>query len=89
MKIKIKGEVEVLKILKSLKKRRRKRKEEKTIKQQHQQQQKENGCKNGKDISGTFFGVVVDSLGSVHFRTVPWSGLYFSRSIGPFLCSRY
>ena len=65
MKIKIKGEVEVLKILKSLKKRRRKRKEEKTIKQQHQQQQqKENGCKNGKDISGTFFGVV-GSVGSL------------------------
>ena len=28
-------------------------------------------------------------MGSVHFRLVPWSGLYFSRSIGPFLCSRY
>ena len=26
---------------------------------------------------------------SVHFRIVPWSILYFSRSIGPFLCSRY
>ena len=25
------------------------------------------------------------SVGSVHFRIVPWSGLYFSRSIGPFL----
>ena len=32
-----------------------------------------------------FVGIV----GSVHFRRVPWSGLYFSRSIGPFLCSRY
>ena len=29
------------------------------------------------------------SVGSVHFRIVPWSGLYFSRSIGPFLCSRH
>ena len=28
-------------------------------------------------------------VGSVHFRLVPWSGLYFSRSIGPFLCSWY
>ena len=28
-------------------------------------------------------------VGSVHFWLVPWSGLYFSRSIGPFLCSRY
>ena len=26
------------------------------------------------------------SVGSVHFRIVSWSGLYFSRSIGPFLC---
>ena len=26
-------------------------------------------------------------VGSVHFRLVPWSGLYFSTSIGPFLCS--
>ena len=25
--------------------------------------------------------------GSVHFQIVPWSGLYFSRSIGPFLYS--
>ena len=27
------------------------------------------------------------SVGSVHFQIVPWSGLYFSRSIGPFLRS--
>ena len=40
------------------------------------------------DISRTFSGVV-GSVGSVHFWIVPWSGLYFSRSIGPFLCSRY
>ena len=28
-------------------------------------------------------------VGSVHFWIVPWSGLYFSSSLGPFLCSRY
>ena len=44
---------------------------------------------NSKSISRTFSGVVVDSVGSVHFQIVRWSGLYFSRSIGPFLCSRY
>ena len=43
---------------------------------------------NSKNISRTFSGGVVDSVGSVHFQIVPWSGLYFSRSIGPFLCSR-
>ena len=42
---------------------------------------------NSKNISRTFSGVVVDSVGSVHFQIVPWSGLYFSRSIGPFLRS--
>ena len=36
-----------------------------------------------KNISRTFSGVVVGSVGSVHFRIVPWSSLYFSRSIGP------
>ena len=41
------------------------------------------------DISRTFSGVVVGSAGSVHFWMVPWSRLYFSRSIGPFLCSQY
>ena len=50
---------------------------------------KKNDSKNSKNISGTFSGVVVGSVGSVHFQVVPWSGLYFSRSIGPFLCSRY
>ena len=44
---------------------------------------------NSKNISRTFSGVVVGSVGSVHFWLVPWSGLYFSRSIGPFLSSRY
>ena len=50
---------------------------------------KKNDRKNSKDISRTFSGVVVGSVGSVHFQIVPWSGLYFSRSIGPFLCSWY
>ena len=44
---------------------------------------------NSKNISRTFSGVVVGSVGSVHFWIVPWSNLYFSRSIDPFLCSRY
>ena len=42
---------------------------------------------DSKNISRTFSGVV-GSVGSVHFQLVPWSDLYFSRSIGPFLCSR-
>ena len=50
---------------------------------------KKNDHKNSKNIYRTFSGVVVGSVGSVHFQIVPWSGLYFSRSIGPFLCSRY
>ena len=45
---------------------------------------KKNGSKN---ISRTFSGV--ESVGSVHFQRVPWSGFYFSRSIDPFLCSWY
>ena len=48
-----------------------------------------NDSKNSKNISRTFSGVVVGSVGSVHFWLVPWSGLYFSRSRGLFLCSRY
>ena len=44
---------------------------------------------DSKNISRTFSGVVVGSVGSVHFQIVPWSGLYFSRSMGLFLCSRY
>ena len=47
---------------------------------------KKNDCKNSKNISRTFSGVVVDSVGSVHFQIVPSSGLYLS--IGPFLCSQ-
>ena len=42
---------------------------------------------NSKNICRTFSGAVADSVGSVHFQIVPWSRLYFSRSIGPFLCS--
>ena len=34
-----------------------------------------------------FSDIVVGIVGSVYFRLVPWSDLYFSRSIGPFLCS--
>ena len=51
--------------------------------------ERKNDHKNSKNISRTFSGGVVGSVGSVHFQIVPWSGLYFSRSIGPFLCSRY
>ena len=36
---------------------------------------------------GLFFFFFVGVVGSVHFWLVPWSDLYFSRSIGPFLCS--
>ena len=50
---------------------------------------KKNDHKNSKDISRTFSGGSVGSVGSVHFWAVPWSGLYFSRSIGPFLCNQY
>ena len=32
--------------------------------------------KNSKNKSRTFSGVVVGSMGSVHFWIVPWSGLY-------------
>ena len=48
-----------------------------------------NDRKNSKNISRTFSDVVVGSVGSVHFWIVLWSGLYFSRSIGSFLCSWY
>ena len=42
---------------------------------------------DSKNISRTFSGGVVDSVGLVHFQIVPSSGLYFSGSVGPFLCS--
>ena len=54
-----------------------------------EKRKEKNICKNSKDISRTFSGGGVGSVGSVHFWIVPWSGLYFSISIGPFLCSRY
>ena len=74
--MKIKGVIEHLKFLKRLKKKKKKKR-------------KKNDRKNSKDISRTFSGVDVGSVVSVHFLIVPWSGLYFSRSIGPFLCSWY
>ena len=43
---------------------------------------------DSKNIFRTFSGGGVGSVWSVHFRIIPGSGLYFSRSIGPFLCSR-
>ena len=48
-----------------------------------------NDSKNSKNISRTFSGVIVGIVGSVHFQIVLRSGLYFSRPIGPFLCSQY
>ena len=71
--MKIKGIIEDL----NLKKKIRRKKERK------------NDRKNSKNISRTFSGFVLGIVGSVHFWLVPWSDLYFSRSIGPFLCSRY
>ena len=71
--MKIKGIIEDL----NFKKKIRRKKERK------------NDRKNSKNISRTFSGFVVSIAGSVHFWQVPWSDLYFSRSIGPFLCSRY
>ena len=48
-----------LKNLKRLKKKKEEEKEKKkTIAQQYQQQQKKNDCKNSKDISGPFSGLV-------------------------------
>ena len=58
-------------------------------KEKKKKQTKKKGHKNSEGISGTFSGVVVGNVGSGHFWIVPWSGLYFSRSIGPFLCSWY
>ena len=53
--MKIKGVIEDLKNLKKLKKKRKKM----------------NDRKNSKDISRTFSGGVVGSVGSVHFQIVP------------------
>ena len=32
---------------------------------------------NSKNISRSFSGAAADSVGSVHFQIVPWSGSYF------------
>ena len=50
--------------------------------------ERKNDRKNSKNISRTFSGFVVSIVGSVHFWLVPWSNLYFSRSIGSFLCGQ-
>ena len=71
--MKIKGVIEDLKFFKKLKKKKKDHK----------------NSKNSKNIYTTFSYVVVGIVGSVHFWLVPWSGLYFSRSIGPFLCSQF
>ena len=71
--MKIKGVIEDLNIFKKLKENKKRK----------------NDHKNSKNISRTFSGVAVGIVGSVHFWLVPWSVLYFSRSIGPFLCSQY
>ena len=77
--MKIKGVIEDLKIKRKLKKEEKEKKRKK----------EKNDRKNSKNISRPFSGVVVGNVQSVHFQIVSWSGLYFSRSIGPFLCSRY
>ena len=74
--MKIRGTIEDLKKFFFLKIKKRKK-------------ERKNDRKNSKNISRTFFGGGVGIVGSIHFRLVPWSGLYFSRSIGPFLCSWY
>ena len=90
--MKIKGVTEDLKFFKKFKKR--KKRKEKNIKKKkkrkkRRREKEKNDRKNSKNISRTFSGIVVGSVGSVHFRIVSWSSLYFSSSIGPFLCSQY
>ena len=46
-----------------------------------EKRKEKNICKNSKDISRTFSGGGVGSVGSVHFRIVPWSGLYISQDL--------
>ena len=43
---------------------------------------------NSKNTSRIFSGAVAGSVGFVQFKIVPCSSLYFSRSMGPFQCSR-
>ena len=42
------------------------------------EKKRKNDRKNSKNISRTSSGFVVGIVGSVHFRLVPWSDLYFS-----------
>ena len=55
----------------------------------NKKKERKNDRKNSKNVSRTFSGGGVGIVGSVHFRLVPWSDLYFSITIGPFLCSWY
>ena len=52
------------------------------------EKKRKNDRKNSKNISRTFYGFVVLWV-QFNFWLVPWSDLYFSRSIGLFLCRRY
>ena len=56
---------------------------------QRAEKRRKNHHKNSKNISRTSSGFILGIVGSVNFWLVPWSDLYFSRSIGPFLCSGY
>ena len=38
---------------------------------------------NSKNISRSFSGAIANSVGSVHFQIVPWSGLYFFKIYRP------
>ena len=71
--MKIKGIIEDLKIF--------------LIKKINKKKERKNDGTNSKNKSRTVSGFVVSIGGSVHFWLVPWSDLYFSRSIDPFLCS--
>ena len=59
------------------------------LKKNKKKKEKKIDHKNSKNISRSFSGFVVSIVGSAHFWLVPWSDLYFSRSIGPFLYSWY
>ena len=73
----IKGVIEDLKKVKKRKKKKRKRKKKKWKKKKKEK----NESKNSKNISRTFSGVVVGSVGSVHFQIVSWSSLYISQDL--------
>ena len=72
--MKIEGTIEDLKIF--------------LIKKINKKKERKNDGTNSKNKSRTVSGFVVSIAVSVHFWLVPWSDLYFSRSIGPFLCSQ-